>query len=60
MGKNMKMLLGVSVRLRYLHQDKGVKICELIKQFKDYSKSNIYLHAKKPMQGTATNFNRKR
>ena len=49
MGRNMKMPLEISVRLRYLHQDKGVKICELVKQFKDYSKSDIYLHAKKPM-----------
>ena len=43
------MPLEISYRLRYLHQDKGVKVCELGKQFKDYSKSNIYLHAKKPM-----------
>ena len=28
MGKNMKMLLEISVRLRYLHQGKGGKICE--------------------------------
>ena len=45
----MKMPLEISVRLGYLHQDKGVKICELVKQSKDYSKSDIYLHSKKPM-----------
>ena len=28
MGKNMKMPLEFSVRLRYLHQGKGAKICE--------------------------------
>ena len=42
----------VSVRLRYLHQDKGKKICELLKmkQFSLYSKSNVYLHAKLPIR----------
>lgn len=46
--KNSKMPLEVSVRLRYLHQDKGIKICELVKRFPNYSKSNIYIHAKLP------------
>ena len=46
--KNNKMPLEVSVRLRYLHQDKGVKIHELVKRFPKYSKSNIYIHAKLP------------
>ena len=49
MVKIMKMPLEISFHLWYLHQDKGVKICELGKQFKDYSKFNIYLQAKKPM-----------
>lgn len=47
--KNKKIPLEVSVRLRYLHQDKGIKICELVKrkEFCAYSKSNVYVHAKK-------------
>ncbi len=44
----------VSVRLRYLHQDKGKKVCEPLKmkQFSCYSKSNAYLHAKLPILST--------
>lgn len=51
-NKNKKMPLEVSVRLRYLHQDKGLKICELVKrkEFNRYSKSNVYMHAKKPIE----------
>ena len=44
--QNKKMPLKVLVRLRYLHQDKGVKICDLVKRFPNYSKSNIYIQAK--------------
>ena len=43
------MPLEVSIHLRYLHQDKGVKISQLLKDkkwYKKYSKSNIYRHAK--------------
>ena len=42
----------VSVRLRYLHQYNGKKICELLKmkQFSIYSKSNVYLHTKLPIR----------
>ena len=43
------MLLEVSVRIRYMHEDKGVKVAKLIKLFPKYSKSNIYLHAKYPV-----------
>ena len=48
------MPLEVSVRLRYLHQDKGVKICELVKRYPNYSKSNIYIHAKLPDEDAKT------
>ena len=45
---NRKMPLKVLVRLRYLHQDKGVKICELIKT-KDLlvipNRSSIYIQS---------------
>ena len=48
MKSNRKMSLEISVRIRYLHHDKGVKICQLLKmtKFACYSKSGIYLHAK--------------
>ena len=52
--KNKKMPLELSVRLRYLHQDKGVKICDLVKRFPNYSKSNIYIHAKLPDEAAKT------
>ena len=48
------MPLEVSVKLRYLHQDKGVKICDLMKRFPNYSKSNIYIHAKLPDEAAKT------
>ena len=31
-----KKLLGVSARLSYLHQDKGVNVCELVNRFSIY------------------------
>ena len=43
--QNNKMSLEVSVKLPYLHQDKGVKIGDLVKRFPNYSKFNIYIHA---------------
>ena len=46
--QNKKMSLDVSVRLRYLHQDKGGKICDLVKGFTNYLKSNIYILVKLP------------
>ena len=52
--QNKKMPLEVPVRLRYLHQDKGVKICDLVKRFPNYSKSNIYIHAKLPDEAAKT------
>ena len=54
MRTKTKMPIEVSVRLRYLHQDKGRKICELLKmkEFSCYSKSNVYLHAKLPIRST--------
>lgn len=42
------MPVEVSVRLKYLHQDKGVKMCERVKTSPNYSESNIYIHAKLP------------
>ena len=42
------MPLEVSVRLRCLHQDERVKICERVKRCPNYSKSNVYIHTKLP------------
>ena len=42
------------MRLRCLHQDKGVKICDLVKRFPNYSKCNIYIHAKLPDEAAKT------
>ena len=51
MRVNKKMPLEVSVRLRYLHRDKGLKISSLVRrrEFQGYSKSSIYYHAKLPI-----------
>ena len=49
---NQKMPLRVSVLIRYLHQHQGVKICKLVKSFAKYSKSNVYRHAKLPINST--------
>ena len=49
---NNKMPSEVSIHLRYLQQVKEVKICQLLKDkkwYKNYSKSNIYRHAKMPI-----------
>ena len=48
------MPLEVSLRLRFHHQDKGVKKCELVKRFPNYLKSNIYINAKLPDETAKT------
>ena len=52
--KNKKMPLEVSLRLRFHHQDKGVKKCEIVKRFPNYLKSNIYINAKLPDETAKT------
>jgi transposase len=42
-----QMPIHVSIHLRYLHQDLGVKGNELLKRYKDYSRASIFRHAKK-------------
>ena len=39
--------LEVSVHLRYLYQDKGIRGKELLKMYPKLSKATIYRHAKK-------------
>ena len=48
------MSLEVSMRLWYLHQDKGVKICDLVKIFPNYSKPNVCILAKLPDEAAKT------
>ena len=50
--------LEVSVHLRYLNQDKGIRGKELLKIYPKLSKATIYRHAKKPVAGKTTD-NRK-
>ena len=52
--QNKKMYLEVSVRLRYLHQDKEVKQLKYVKRFPNHSKCNIYTHAKPPDEAAKT------
>lgn len=44
-----KIPLEVSIHLRYLHQDKGVKLADLCKRYKQYSKTSIFMHSKLPL-----------
>ena len=37
----------VSKELRYLHQSKGIKGKDLVKEYPQYTKSSIYAHMKK-------------
>ena len=39
----------VSLHIRYLHQDKGVRGKDLRKRYKKYSKTSIYRHMVKPI-----------
>ena len=48
-NKLSKMPLHVSIHLRYLYQDKGLKGKELLKKYPMYSKATIYRHARKPI-----------
>ena len=45
----MQVPLEVSVHLRYLFQDKGIRGKELLKMYPKLSKATIYRHAKKPL-----------
>ena len=47
--KLTKIPLQVSVHLRYLYQDKGVRGKELLKVYPMYSRTSIYRHAAKPI-----------
>ena len=53
MRKLTKISHDVSVRIRYLYQDKKVRSKALLSHFKKYSKASIYRHAKRPIGGKA-------
>ena len=63
-NKPSKMPLNVSIHLRYLYHDKGLKGKELLKRHPMYSKATIYRHASKPIKikdnGAHINTNKKR
>ena len=44
--KYTQMPMQLAIYMRYLHQDKGVPISQLVTKYRNYSKSNIYRHAK--------------
>lgn len=51
-NKLTKIPLSVSIRLRYLFQDKGIRGKELLKMFPKYSRRSIYRHASKSFEET--------
>jgi len=49
----------ISVYIRYLYQDKGVRGAELLNRFPEYSKASIYRHVNKPLNCTDVHDQRK-
>ena len=49
--KYKKIPNDLSVYIRYLHQDKHIKISEIVKRYPEYAKSTIYELAKKKITG---------
>ena len=49
MKQKTKIPLDVSIYIRYLYQDKGVRVKEILERFPDYSQASIYRHVKKPI-----------
>ena len=47
--KNKAIPVEVSVHIRYLYHDLGLKGEDLLKKYPQYSKASIYRHAKKPI-----------
>ena len=45
--------MGVSIHLRYLYQDKGLRGKDLLKMYPKIPKATVYRHAKKPIQMNA-------
>ena len=49
MSPRQKIPNDVSIYLRYLHQESGIKISQLVKRYSQYSERSIYRHAKLPV-----------
>ena len=49
MTARKKMPIEISIYLRYLHQDKGIKCSLLCKRFTKYPQRTIYYHANLPI-----------
>ena len=50
MAKYKKIPVEVSIYLRYLHQDLGVRGRDLIKRFPEYPRRSVYWHANLPIE----------
>lgn len=50
MTKYNKIPVEVSVHLRYLHQDKGERLEDLMKRYPEYPRTSIYRHSKLPIK----------
>lgn len=48
-----KIPIEVSLHLRYLYQDLGIRGKQLLDKYKQFSKASIYRHAKKPIGSSA-------
>ena len=55
-----KIPLHVSIHLRYLYQDRGVRGKQLLQKYPMYSRTSIYRHAKKPITAEPVDDNRHR
>ena len=44
-----KHTIPISVHLRYLYQDKGIRGKEFLSKYPMYSKASVYRHAAKPI-----------
>jgi len=55
-----KVPVDISVHLKYLYQDKGIKGAELLKKYPQFSKATIYRHAKAPIGQTKPKLNQQR
>ena len=65
MRKYKKIRMDVSIYVRYLHQDKGEDLKDLILRYPEYSKTSLHSHSKLPIgvnekDGSHQNKGRKR
>ncbi len=48
-GKYKKIPIEISLHLRYLRQDKGETLPQLMKRYPEYSRTTIYNHSRRPI-----------